>query len=585
MSALAWVALLLGLGALLAVGRFALFARRAALPARHWMPLLLLQPIAAALLFLTLFPPQTTQRSDRLVIAGAGASNELLRRFGRDATVLALPEAPALIGAVRVPDLGTALRRYPQAAQLLVLGQGLPPRDRDAARGRALEFRATPLPRGLIDLQSPARASLGARWQVSGSANDLRGGSIELLDPAGRRADFAALPTDGRFQLHGAARALGRARFALRLRDAQKKIIEDVGLPIEIDPGTPLHLLVLAGGPAPELKYLRRWALDAGTALHTQISVGAGLRIGDAPIALDAASLRGYDLVLLDERVWRELGADRKAALREALHEGLGVLLRITGPLSAAERGELQALGFTVAPANIPQTTSLPAGLFDGTPKPGDDELPTLTRQALVVAAVDGVPLLRDESGAPLALWRADGQGRVALWWLGDTFRLALAGQSAAYGQLWSQTATTLARPRGVARPWLASEDPRPNLRLTICGLSEGATVDAPDGRRTRLLIDASKGNGCAAYWPSAPGWQTLRNQGSDIAFNVRASDEAPGLRARIDGEATRQLVSASATATARHQQQPGARWPWFLAWLLAVALLWPLERSVLRRA
>lgn len=611
MSLHTMVVLLLGLGALLALLRLVRQVRQAGAHARIWILVLLLQPATAALLYFSLFPPPIAHRSDRLVLATRGTTPAQVSAHADDGTLLALPEAPALAGVTRVPDLGTALRRHPQATQLLVLGHGLVMRDQDAARGRALQFAPAARPRGLIDLQSPSRATLGTRWQVSGTVNALPGGVVELLDPAGRRTELVALAKDGRFVLHGQARAPGRARFELRVRDAGGKTIEQVPLSIQIDDGSPARVLVLAGGPGPELKYLRRWAVDAGLSLHTQISVGAGLRIGDPPLAIDAATLRNYDLVLLDERAWRDMGGARKAALREALRDGLGVLLRITGPLSPGDRRELQQLGFTVEPSKDPLTTRLPRSLFDASAsaagegqaqtealageagtlsddalvlKAEDSTAPTFPRQPLRVVASDGSTLLRDNTGQPLAAWRNEGQGRIALWWLGNTYQLALSGQAPVHGRLWGQAFTTLARARGADRPWLQTQDRRPHQRLVACGLADGATVHAPDGQRTRLLIENKGETACAAYWPTQAGWHVLRNQDTQLGFSVRAPGEAPGLRAQADREATQQLVSASGTVSPQARtMQPGARWPWFLGWLLCSALLWWFERRLLR--
>jgi len=609
MSLHAMVALLLGLGVLLALLRLVRRLRQSGTATRNWTLVLLLQPAVAVLLYFSLFPPPIAHRVDRLVLATAGTTPAQVSAHADDGTVFALPEAPALAGIARVPDLGTALRRHPQATQLIVLGQGLATRDRDAARGLPLQFVPAALPRGLIELQSPPRATLGARWQVSGTVNALPGGAVELLDPAGRRARRAALAKDGRFVVHGQARAPGRARFELRVRDARGKTIEQVPVPIQIEDGSPARVLVLAGGPGPELKYLRRWAVDAGLSLHTQISVGAGLRIGDPPVAIDAASLRNFDLVILDERAWRDLGGARKAALREALRDGLGVLLRITGPLSPGERRELQTLGFTVEPGQDPPTTRLPPSLFDASPsaamagqaqldagaastlsddalvlKAEDSTTPTFPRQPLRVLARDGSTLLRDHAGRPLAAWRNEGQGRMALWWLGDTYQLVLSGQAPAHGRLWSQAFMTVARARGGDRPWLQTQDRRPHQRLVACGLVDGATVHSPDGQRTRLLIEKKGDAACAAYWPTQAGWHVLRNQDAQLGFAVRAPGEAPGLRAQADREATQQLVlAATSTPTSARSAQPGPRLPWFLGWLLASAALWWLERRWLR--
>ncbi|MGO4780014.1 hypothetical protein AB4084_31535, partial [Lysobacter sp. 2RAB21] len=125
----------------------------------------------------------------------------------------------------------------------------------------------------------------------------------------------------------------------------RQQVIEQVDVPVAIEARPAPKLLLLAGAPGPELKYLRRWAADAGLKPHTQISVGAGLQLGDAPLSLNAATLAGFDLLVLDERAWESLGETQRNAVIAAARGGLGVLLRVGGPLSPRTRAQLRELG------------------------------------------------------------------------------------------------------------------------------------------------------------------------------------------------------------------------------------------------
>jgi len=564
----------------------------------RWATVLLLQPVLALLLYLTLFPYERSGESAALVVLTAGVTPAQLDRHQQTAQqvgqIVALPEAENFPGVQRVPDLATAMRQYPGSTRLQVIGAGLRLRDREAAKTLPLDFDAAPLPRGVVELWSPAQVRAGARWSLHGRVEDTGGGVVELHDPGGQRVDRRVVDKDGRFVLRGSARGPGRAAFALRVFDARQTLVEELEVPVLIDAGTRLRVLVLAGGPDPELKYLRRWAMDAGVLMHTQISLGAGLQIGDGAIAFDAASLRTLDLVVLDERAWRGLGASRKTTLREAMRGGLGLLLRITGPLADTERRELRELGFRVDTANVAQSLSLPASLFtaDGaettttsTAAESTDKTITLGRQPLRISSADGVALLSDDTDAPLALWRSEDQGRIGLWWLSDSYRLVLAGQSAVHGQLWSDAFGTLARARRVRQPSLVDHDPRSMQRLTLCGLGDAASVVAPGGGQTRLLIDAAAGRvGCAAYWPARAGWHVVQDGEQRGSFHVRGDGEAPGLRAHALREATQQLSVASVSAAqARPIRMPGAAWPWFFGWLVVMVVGWWLERRVLR--
>ena len=489
--------------------------------------------------------------------------------------------------------------------RLRIVGAGLEPRDRDAAGGLSLVFDAPALPRGVVRLDGPQPVAPGAAFQVGGQVNGVDKGSVELIDPAGQPVDVFSLASNGEFLLIGTARVPGQAVFTLRVRDAQRKPVEEIQVPLWTTADQAPRVLLLAGAPSPELKYLRRWATDAGLPLHTQLSVGGGMQLGDAPLRVDAATLQRFDLVVLDERSWAALSAGERAALSEATRKGLGLLLRATGPLPDATRRQWQALGFALSTGGDTATVRLPAdsgdeetlrarrgpGTTDTTAVSNgiQGETPALTRRALTMAGSGTTPLLRDGDGNVLAVWRAEGLGRIAVWSLTDSFALALSGQGARHAELWSNAFATLARARTDARPRIEPQ-PRQQQRTALCELGGKPRVVAPDGRVTTLLPDPTTGDSaCAAYWPQRSGWHVL--QQTDEAgehsrpFYVYATVAAPGLRAADLRDATLRLLAnpQDTVANPTGNGQPGRRgpsWPWFLALLIAFTALWWLERA-----
>jgi len=570
-SATAIAAALLALAVLIGSARLLLQVRRgdrAARP-RHWRTTLLLlgQVACAVLLYLTMFPPPQSVASGELTVITAGADAAQLARVDSQDRVVALAEAQADAAAERVPDLATALRRWPSVTRLKVIGAGLPRRDLEVARRYGVTFEPAPLPRGLVEMWSPRQVPAGSSWRVAGRVHGVPAGTVDLLDPSQRRIARAPLGADGRFAFRIVARTPGRAQYRLRVHDAGRGVIDDVEVPVLTVPGSPLRVLVLAGAPGPELKYLRRWALDAGAELRSEILLRPGVRLLRSATRLDAAALRELDIVILDERAWQSLGAAGRSTLAEGLRNGLGVVLRVTGPLATRDLAGLRELGFEVRSADLPRSVRLA-----GVPTP-------LARRPLQVDARDGVPLLLDDRGQPLALWRAEGRGRVALWWLGDSFRIALDGPPAAHGSLWSDALSTVARARGARAPEFPGADARVRERQVICGLGAEASVgDIP------LLRDEA---GCAAYWPETGGWQALRVDGGDWPFYVRAREAAPALLANDLRTATLAIAANRSTHGARGalERTPGSPWPFFLACLAVLAGTWWLERSRIGRA
>lgn len=65
------------------------------------------------------------------------------------------------------------------------------------------------------------------------------------------------------------------------------------------------------------------------------------MRLGDG-LAMNAAALRRVDVLVLDERSWAGLSAGKRgavlAAVLAAVRQGLGLVLRATGPVSPVVR-------------------------------------------------------------------------------------------------------------------------------------------------------------------------------------------------------------------------------------------------------
>lgn len=519
---------------------------------------LLLQPALAALLYFGLFPPAqpTTGSTTLLVYSDAWT---LAATPAVKGLQIALPEAQSDVPAEakRVPDLATALRLHPQLTQLLVLGNGLPARDMDAARGYALRFYPAPSASGLVALQAPTRSPAGNAINVQGRVQGLQGGSVELFDPAAALQQRQILKPDGRFALQATTRSSGLMNFTLKVLDAQGRLHEQLPIPVEVHRATPLRLLVLAGSASPELKYLRRWAKDSGIALHTRIDAGAGITLGDAPVVLDANTLRRFDAVLLDTRslqALQALQAPEWRALLQALRDGLGVLVRLDAPPSPTLQTRLQAAGIPTQRA--PGTTSS--------------------------------ALLHNAQGKALGQWFAIGRGRIGLLPVADTYTLVLQGQTTQHAQLWSSALANIARslPANVVQappaPLWAGE------RAEVCGITANGTVSAvaitPNAQRIPLLLDPATGSRrCAAFWPQQSGWYRLQQAATQQAFFVLPANVAPAWRLQRRQDATAAL--ALQPATARHAKisssanQPGLAWPWLLSWLLLTTLAWWLER------
>ncbi|PZS89002.1 hypothetical protein [Stenotrophomonas maltophilia] len=568
-------------------------------PGRRWL-VFALQIVAATLLYFCLVPPPHQQPAAGLVVLSAEAGKAGAPPAS-EGPLLLLPEAGDVPGGQRIPDLATGLRQHP-ASTLTLVGAGLVARDRDAALPGDVRWQAAPAPRGWVAVQPPADVAPGGRFEVQAQARGTAKAKAELLDPADTVVDRADVAEDGRVQLTGIARAEGRSVFRLRLLDTEGHVVDTVPVPQQTLPAAPLRLLVRASAPGPELKYLRRWAADAGLRVQVQADTGAGLSVGDGMVSLDAATLARSDLLLLDERGLAALSAGQLAAVRQALRDGLGVLVRSAGAPSASARQRLHDLGLPVQGDGSSHTLELPGDgdsailvarrgpLAAGTLPTGYGEeadrsshsaaLPSL--EALALQAPGSNALLHGLDGKAVGGWRAAGKGRIGLLPITDSWRWVLAGRDDRHGELWSGVVATLARAQGSGDAlWSPQAIAWAGERQVLCGVQAPLQAFNPRGDGVPLIVDgATSALRCAGWWPHGAGWQRLQHGDSIVWRYVFAPKDAAALHRQALIDATTQALGRSVPANAQATQPvAGSRWPWWLAFVLCAALLWWLER------
>lgn len=587
--------LLIAAGALFAAARL-LWLRR------DWRGgvLAVLTLASGLLLYLTLFPPQLPIGGEVLLVATAETPPGVRVQPGE--RLVALPEAPPLAAAERVPDLATALRRHRHIQRIRVLGRGLPQRDRDGDAGLPVQFSPLPLPRGLIRLDPPADAAAGAIFTLSGEAAQLEGGSAELLDPAGQPVDRRVIGSDGNFTLGGTARVPGLALFTVRLRGRDTAIVSETPVPLRTYAEQPFRALLI-GAPSPDMKYLQRWAIDAGMEVQSRLDAGAGVDLGQGGARIDAAGLRDVDVVIIDDQALAATGAGGRAVLARAVEGGLGVVVRMTAPATPGARATWRTLGLAVDGGSEVASVALPPLAADedalvsrrgpGTADvPGsinalDDPAPDLGRWVLRTGP-EFVPVVTDAEGGMVSGWQQRQRGRIAVWAAANSFALVLSGEADRYQQWWSDTVSAVARPGSLFRPQVPSLA-SVGARTAICGIAPSARVTAPDGDEVALAIDPAAGaSGCAAYWPVAAGVHTIIQDGSDgresFAFMVLPEAAQATIAMRETGETTARWAARQTAPDARvPPEQRGAAWPWFLGWLIVSGALWLAERRLRR--
>lgn len=533
-----------------------------------------LQAPAALLLYLTLYPPQFERRADTLVVLTPGTPADAALPAG---IVVALPgAAPERPRVEQFPDLATALRRYPKAGLLHVLGDGLPARDAPAAAGHAIGFEAPTL-NGVVEVgeddRGEPRPYVGRQWHLRGKVEGPVT-QVELLDPAGVTVDQSRPDADGQFSLSAPLRGSGAMAFQVRAADADGQAVDHVTIPTVVLPSPPQpRVLLRAATPDADLKYLRRWAVDAGLELAARVGLSTDLHIGSDAAAFTTQTLSEADVAIIDERAWAGLSPVERTALLGAVQQGLGLMLRVTGPLNPDVIADWTTLGFSGL-SNLEKPTDVTL----------DRALGLNNRQSFSTApirfqAAGLQTLLSADDGTPIAAVAKAGDGRVMLWTLLDAYTLRLLGQPARHATLWADALSAVVRSQPhTSKPAAPIAVARIDQRQMFCDLGASARLVGADGISQTLYPGLDR---CAVAWPSSAGWQQMETGKSQRWVYVRDVDDGNALEAAARRSATVAMAGKTAAGGVATPgiNTPWPRWPFGLTALFLVTGLWWRER------
>ncbi len=528
------------------------------------------QFLMAGLLYLLLFPPVVEQRRVNGLVLTPGVTSAQLTNRDQTLPTLALPGVSTEDSTIEiVPDLASGLRQHPEIGDIEILGDGLPARDRDAAGDRGIKFLPGNNLVGIVSLTLPGEVRPGSMWSVRGRLAGMTDVQVQLLDRSDATVATVKPDDEGRFIVSARAKTAGQSLYRLRVLDAARVTLDEIAAPLVVAHGDAVRTLILAGAPEPELKYLRRWILDSGNSIASRIGLSRGIEQLQNTVDLTVASLAKTDLLIADDRAWSSLSVSEKAQISASVEQGMGLILRATGPLSSRLRSEWMDFGFKMDSSDGARSAMLARPVSDI----------SVSREPLSIHAGDSVALVVAQDGSTLSAWRAVGQGRVAIWLPQDTYRLQLTGDQSRYGSLWSEVFAAVARARGLHSPTLPMFT-RVGQRSEVCDLGSAASIEDADGKNHDLLVgkDSSR---CAAWWPIQSGWHAVVEGTSRWPLYVYSADDAKTLMRAELREATARLVTErSAPSSHRVAMQ---RWPLFLIWLLLSASFWWLERKLTR--
>lgn len=401
-----------------------------------------------------------------------------------------------------------------------IAGEGLPRHVLALLDKKNFTYLPGKRPSGIVELSSPSPMIKNRQGRISGIFRNISGKhSVFLLGPGGKE-DSVAITGNGiiPFTLLFTPRQTGKLLYTLSVKDSHGNSQED-NIPIIVNDFSPLRVLVVLSYPTFETTFLKNFITSRGNMLvfRSQLSTNKfGFEyVNHEPLKFSTLSkniLDDFDLLIADQATLQRLSNPESSDLKQSIRNGLGLLAIYD--VAPKEKAENNFFPFRTISVKGDTTT-----VNEGSKK--------YTLPALPFRVVNETPLqtvLRNESGI-LSGYTLSGKGKIGFQLTQQTYRLMLAGDTIAYGDLWSPLIERLARPRDqsasveFANPFPYYVDEPLHIKLI-------SSTDSPallaDSVRIPIREDVQVDDVWhTTIWPSTSGWHTLQIDGQPIEYYV----------------------------------------------------------------
>ncbi len=224
-----------------------------------------------------------------------------------------------------------------------VFGYGLTREEWTALRPPSLVFHSSSLKAGLVTADWQRKLRKGEPLQVQGHWNG-KGRVTLLLEGMGQVLDSTVVAGDSLFSLNTVPAQVGRGAYKF-VALMGKDTLEHEDIPVEVEAGRPLKVLLLASAPSAENTFLVSWLSKEGHAVASRTLVSKSkyqqvyANMAERPLGqLTSALLGDFDLVIADALTLSG-GGILPMLRRQVGEKGLGLVIRVDSAGGAAIGG------------------------------------------------------------------------------------------------------------------------------------------------------------------------------------------------------------------------------------------------------
>lgn len=397
------------------------------------------------------------------------------------------------------------------------------------------------------------------------------------------------------FTLAASPKQLGRVLYHIAVT-GKNDTLQKEPVPVEIEQGEPVCVLMLASSPDFDNRFLKNWLSEKGYPVVVRTAISKNrfsrdyLNIAETNIGrITSSLLEKFDIILADASELAVIGKDELSAIQSFVtQKKAGLIIRsdsaATGhsfysgffPLSHADSGR-QSVQLSLQDISH----SLPAIAID--------HLQFIREQP------DTKPLIRDKQSRVFAALALYGAGKIVMTSIPNSFSWALSGNKEAYNEVWSEIFNAAYPDKTGKETWQVNpfipsihEPAAITLQTQAAGVPQAAIEGATVYMQQNAWLPYQW---AATFWPVQQGWQTgigLNGQpwywyafGKQEWQSVKNSRKLSAMSYQPSA-VSEQKEDALRQATSDKREDVSKIW-FFLMFLIAASFLW-FENKYLNR-
>lgn len=476
---------------------------------------------------------------------------------------------------------------------LHVFGYGL---DKDQLASLASPFVFHPSAiEGLTAVDWPEKINTGEVFAVQGHyKNASRSSKKILLSSYNNTVDSIIVPAAAEqgFTLTTIPKQLGRAVFTLAVTD-KKDTLQKEPVPVQIEKGEHVRVLVLASSPDFENRFVKNWLSEKGYSVLVRTAVSKNrfnkeyLNVPELDAdRITASLLDKFDIVIADASELAAISKEELAAVQSHVSQKrTGLIIRSD---SAASGRSFYSGWFPLSYADSGKQT-IQLSLRDTAhtlPAVSIDHLQFIRPQRQVRS------LLADKQNRSFAAIALYGSGRIILTTLPNSYTWMLSGNNDAFHAVWSELLAAAVSRKTSEETWqIFTSMPKVHSPVTVALKTQTAGLPQAEIAGTSIYMQQDAWlpyQWTGVYWPVRSGWQTgIGLNGQSWYWYAYAKTDWKSIEAVQLEQMNKEQETRNKEQGTIRDQAPGigdsvnsarksvSKLWFFLVFLLSVAYLW----------